>query len=117
MSKLWLRLDNAALIFPAVRRKGWSNVFRLSATLTEEIDPLLLQQAVNALKPRFPSMYVRLRTGLFWYYLEEAAAPAVRQDYAFCLRRMPPDRRSWKTAFCATPANTPLAVRSPTPCA
>ncbi|MDD7772025.1 MAG: hypothetical protein PT958_04565 [Firmicutes bacterium] len=88
MSKLWLRLDNAALIFPAVRRKGWSNVFRLSATLTEEIDPLLLQQAVNALKPRFPSMYVRLRTGLFWYYLEEAAAPAVRQDYAYPLAYM-----------------------------
>ena len=88
MSKLWLRLDNAALIFPAVRRKGWSNVFRLSATLTEEIDPLPLQQAVNALKPRFPSMYVRLRTGLFWYYLEEAAAPAVRQDYAYPLAYM-----------------------------
>ena len=30
----WLRLDNAALIFPAVRRRDWTNAFRISATLT-----------------------------------------------------------------------------------
>lgn len=23
----WTRLDNAALIFPAIRRKNWSNAF------------------------------------------------------------------------------------------
>ena len=44
--KKWMRLDNAAKIFPAVKRRDWSNVFRLSATLTQPIDPLLLQEAV-----------------------------------------------------------------------
>ena len=28
-SRIWMPLDNAALIFPAIRRKNWNNVFRL----------------------------------------------------------------------------------------
>ena len=56
MSKLWMRLDNAALIFPAIRRSQWVNCFRISANLADDIDPLLLQQAVDDLKPRFPSI-------------------------------------------------------------
>ena len=40
-SKVWMPLDNAALIFPAIRRKNWNNVFRESVTLTETIDPVL----------------------------------------------------------------------------
>ena len=90
MSKLWMRLDNAALIFPATKKARWVNVFRVSATLREPIDPALLQQAVNDLKPRFPSFFVHLRHGLFWYYLEEIdSPPAVHQDYAYPLPHMP----------------------------
>ena len=86
MSRKWMRLDNAALIFPAIRQRHWVNVFRLSATLNEPIDPATLQAAVDDLKPRFPSMYVRLKTGLFWYYLEEIpGTPQVREDYAYPL--------------------------------
>ena len=89
MSGRWMRLDNAALIFPAVRRQEWNNVFRESVTLTEPVDPQLLQRAVEDLQPRFPSLFVRLRTGAFWYYLEEVAAPPkVRQDYAYPLAHM-----------------------------
>ena len=89
MSKNWMRLDNAALIFPAIKQKRWVNVFRVSATLRETVDAETLQQAVRDLKPRFPSMYVRLRKGLFWYYLEEISAPpAVREDYAFPMAHM-----------------------------
>ena len=89
MSKQWMRLDNAALIFPAIKRKRWVNAFRVSATLRETVDPGILQQAVRDLAPRFPSMYVRLRKGLFWYYLEELSAPpTVREDYAFPLTHM-----------------------------
>ena len=84
-----MRLDNAALIFPAIRRRHWVNAFRVSATLTEPVDPTVLQQAVTELMPRFPSMYVRLRTGVFWYYLEELSTPPrVREDYAYPLTLM-----------------------------
>ena len=86
MSKKWMRLDNAALIFPAIRKPRWVNVFRVSATLSEPVDPAVLQQAVDALMPRFPSMYVRLRRGLFWNYLEQIdAPPRVREDWAYPL--------------------------------
>ena len=47
MSKNWMRLDNAALIFPAIRHRRWVNVFRVSATLTEPVDPAVLQRAVE----------------------------------------------------------------------
>ena len=34
----WVRLDNASKIYPAVRRKNWSNLFRQSVTLCEDVD-------------------------------------------------------------------------------
>ena len=88
-SRMWMPLDNAALIFPAIRRKNWNNVFRESITLTEDIDPRILQQAVDELMHRFPSFYLRLRRGVFWYYLEEVASPpTVQEDYAYPLTFM-----------------------------
>lgn len=45
----WLKLDNAAKIYPAARRKNWSNLFRQSVTLTEEVDTHVLQLALYAL--------------------------------------------------------------------
>lgn len=90
MSRSFLRLDNAALIFPAIRRRDWINVFRQSVTLQEPVDPEILQQAVDDLAPRFRSMYVRLCTGVFWYYLEQAKQPPrVQPDYAYPLTHMP----------------------------
>ena len=71
----WFRLDNAALIFPAVRRRDWTNAFRVSATLNETVRPEILQRAVDMLLPRFPSVYVCLRKGMFWYYLQRLSRP------------------------------------------
>ena len=88
-SRIWMPLDNAALIFPAIRRRNWNNVFRQSVTLREDIDPVLLQRAVDELMPRFPSFYLRLRRGVFWYYLEEVKSPPkVQEDYAYPLTFM-----------------------------
>ncbi len=69
--RLWLKLDNAAKLYPAVRTKNWSNIFRLSVTLNEKIDPVILQSALNITIKRFPSIAMRLCKGFFWYYLEE----------------------------------------------
>ena len=89
MSGRWMRLDNAALIFPAIRHQKWVNTFRLSVTLKEAVDPLTLQKAADDLRPRFPSIYVRLGTGVFWYFLEQLdAAPRVMQDFAYPLTHM-----------------------------
>ncbi len=66
----WRRLDNSARIFPAASSVTTANVFRLSCVLYEEINPLLLQQALDATITRFPAFHVRLRAGFFWYYFE-----------------------------------------------
>ena len=85
----WLRLDNAAKIYPAAQRSDWSNVFRISASLTEPVDVQVLQSALDVTARRFPSMAVRLRKGLFWYYLQQLSqAPRVRQESSYPLIRM-----------------------------
>ncbi len=73
----WLRLDNAAKIFPASMRSTWSNVFRLSITFYDKVEVSALKRAVKKITPRFPSVCVRLGRGLFWYYLEESKDPSV----------------------------------------
>jgi len=67
----WSKLDHSAKIYPILISDRFTYVFRVSATLKELIDKNLLYQAILELKPRFPSFYVRLKRGLFWYYFEE----------------------------------------------
>lgn len=82
----WLPLDNAAKIYPAARRKNWSNVFRLSATLSEPIDRTAMQSALDVTVKRFPSIAVRLRRGLFWYYLQQLPhTPKLQEEYSYPL--------------------------------
>lgn len=88
-SPRWMRLDNAALIFPAAQRRRWSNAFRIAFTFTDPIDPDVLQRSLERIAPRFPSVVVRLRSGMFWHYLEELSAPpSVQADTYQPLRSM-----------------------------
>ena len=85
----WMRLDNAAKIYPAARSNHWSNVFRLSMTLTENVDTAVLQSALDVTVRRFPSIAARLRRGVFWYYVQQLSkVPEVREDSSYPLTRM-----------------------------
>ena len=66
----WRRLDNSAKIFPISAGKKYSTVFRLSAVLNEKIDKENLEKAVNMALETYKPFRVRMKTGLFWYYLE-----------------------------------------------
>lgn len=82
----WARLDNAAKIYPAARRKNWTNLFRQSVTLKEPVDTAVLQNALEVTAKRFPSICARLRKGVFWYYLHQVPqAPFIRQEYSYPL--------------------------------
>lgn len=70
MDARWLKLDNAALLFPAKVSVDDTCVFRVYAILKEEVRPGALQQSVLDLKRRFPTLYVKLRDGFFWHYYE-----------------------------------------------
>ncbi len=85
----WMRLDNAAKIYPAARSRNWSNAFRLSVSLTETVDTDVLRTALDVTARRFPGMAVRLGTGAFWYYLEELSVlPDIGEDYSYPLKCM-----------------------------
>lgn len=72
----WDKLDNTANIFPAIAGENMTNVYRISVTLTEKIDPGKLQDALDIVLPKFDGFNVRLRKGVFWLYFEENGKPA-----------------------------------------
>lgn len=85
----WVSLDNAAKIYPAAKRRDWVNVFRVSATLVDDVDRAVLQSALERTVPRFPTIAARLRRGVFWYYIEEVShAPEIIDEREYPLVRM-----------------------------
>lgn len=64
----YFRFDNAAHIYPAIKSRKQPGVFRVSATLSEQVDPKTLQASVDATLKRIPGFAVKLRKGLFWNY-------------------------------------------------
>jgi hypothetical protein len=66
----WLRLDNAAKIYPATFSSPAPAGFRLSVTLKEPIRVGPLAGALRTVLRRCPYFQVHLRRGFFWYYLQ-----------------------------------------------
>ena len=59
-------------------------LFRVSivCAVKEDIDPEILQRAVNLTMPRFPTYKAAIRKGVFWRYLEpnDRPGPFVQED-------------------------------------
>ena len=92
----WDKLDNTALIFPVVAGEGMTNTYRISVELHEEIQPELLQKALDIVLPKFNVFNVRLRMGVFWYYFEEnnKPAPRVNEEELFPCRFIKPNKNN-----------------------
>ena len=54
----WDRLDNTAHLFPVIAGENMSNVYRISVTLTELVQPDILQQALNIVLPKMDGFEV-----------------------------------------------------------
>lgn len=80
----WDKLDNTANLFPVIATENLTNIYRISVTLTEDIDRVLLQKALDTVLSQFLIFRMRLRMGVFWYYFEENTRPAplVREEYS-----------------------------------
>ena len=77
----WKRLDNAAKIFPALAGREDSEVFRIACALHEDVEPELLQMAVDAAVEEHPSFTDTIHAGVFWYYLEDTGLrPKVHEE-------------------------------------
>jgi hypothetical protein len=80
----WYRLDNAGVLYSALKKEKYAPVYRFSAVMTEPVQPEWLQKAVDVTLPRFPGFRVRIRKGAFWCYFEknEKPGPFVQPDAA-----------------------------------
>lgn len=80
--KEWYKLDLSAIVYPTLQRRDFSSVYRLSVLLKSQVDPELLQKALDRTMPRFPTYKVAIRRGLFWRYLEpnDRPGPFVKED-------------------------------------
>lgn len=69
------RLDSSAIIYLASVRKGYTNLFRITATLTEVVYPEILQRAVNRITPRFPTIAAGIQREFFRYIVVPLKVP------------------------------------------
>lgn len=68
--KRWMKLDNAAKLFPAIITKDLTSVFRIGVSLKEPVKYSAINEAVAITSKRFPYFSVSLASGLFWHFLE-----------------------------------------------
>lgn len=76
----WEKLDNTANIFPVIADENMTNTYRICCELNEKINEAKLQQAVDIVLPKFPGFDLRMRKGIFWFYMEENGKPAPRVE-------------------------------------
>jgi NRPS condensation-like uncharacterized protein len=94
----WLKLDNAAKLFPAIMSGELTSVFRITASLRKPVKFSAIKEAVEITSKRFPYFNVSLGSGLFWYYLE----------YNHQFPRIQTEEKIPCTAFAAKRKNEPL---------
>ena len=61
----WIKLDNAATIYPPTLTKRYASMFRMTISLTEKVNKIILEQAMNNVIERFPAFRYRLKQVLF----------------------------------------------------
>ncbi len=69
MSK-WYKVDNAGKVFHAVTEASNSSVYRVSVLMKDMIDEEILQEALDHVIKRFPTLAVKVRKGIFWDFME-----------------------------------------------
>ena len=69
-NRQYFSLDNAAIVYPMGMRYGQMPMFRLSIELKEDVEPSLLQLALDFTIKRFPLLAAIIKNGFFWHYLE-----------------------------------------------
>lgn len=79
-------VDNASILFLSLIKPYHTNSFRFSMTLADPIDPDALQEAVNRIHLRFPSVIAAFRQDFFHYTQVASATPPIVQPDPGLLR-------------------------------
>lgn len=82
----WTKLDNIAAFFAAISTSKYPNVNRISVKLKDKVDVEILKKALMKTLIAAPTFNVKLRRGVFWYYLEtNPDEPIICNDASFVL--------------------------------
>lgn len=88
----WMKPDSVANFCTMVTTRKFAHMFRFSFALKDEIDPVVLESALQVVIKRIPAFALKLRYGLFWNYMEMSdEKPTVEEDV-----RNPMVRGRWK---------------------
>jgi len=68
-------VDNSSILFFSLMKKTHANSYRFTMTLDEEVCPELLQQAVDRVYRRFPTIIAGFLPGFFHYFQFPAQEP------------------------------------------
>ena len=93
-------VDNSALLYLALMRKRHTNTYRFTMTMTEEVDPDILQQAMERVYRRFPTIIAGFRREFFRFRVVPVSSaplvlpdpgvliPMTREEIATCAHRV-----------------------------
>ena len=91
----WRRLDNSAKIFPMSTGEKYSTVFRLSVLLKNDINPNILKEAVIRTVETYDIFKVKMKSGIFWYYLEEnTKQPKITEERDYPCKYIDPKKNN-----------------------
>ncbi len=65
----WFKIDNAGKLFRSVSKESNTSIFRVSIIINEPVHAEVLQNALDIVLKRFPTLSVKLQRGVFWDYL------------------------------------------------
>lgn len=81
MKQTTYSIDNSALLYLALMRRRHTNTYRFTITMRHEVDPGILQQAMERIYRRFPTVIAGFRREFFHYrVIPVTSAPLVLPD-------------------------------------
>ena len=81
MTRTSYAVDNSAILYLALMRRSHTNSYRFTVTMDEDVDPHALQQAMERVYRRFPTIIAGFRRDLLRYRVIPAdSAPTVLPD-------------------------------------
>ena len=96
MAQAWYKVDNVAKVFLATTTRRDPRVFRICCTLTEAVEPDVLNEALRRTAQEWPQFQVTLHRGLFWHYFEstDQVPVAKLENKEPCAPLYVPERRN-----------------------
>lgn len=96
-------IDHSAILYLSLIRRNHTNVYRFTMTMTEDVCPESLQEAVDRVYHRFPTIIAGFHPGFFHYTMVPAEVPPQVQPDPGCLLTMTPEelrRCAYRVLYC-----------------